>query len=130
MGKAKLLKRAISAGLLVVVLVLVARTEGIDELPRRVMQLEPSFVAFALLLPFLAVLSGVRRWQLLLAHEGITLPFALLLGSFLRGRFVGAFTPSTTGLDLYRLVDVARVTGNRAASGRTSRGRRARCAGW
>ncbi len=118
MGKAKLLKRAVSAGLLVVVLALVARTEGLDELPRRLMHLEPGLVAFALVLPFLAVLSGVRRWQLLLAHEGIGLPFSTLLGSFLRGRFVGAFTPSTTGLDLYRLVDVAGMSGNRAASGR------------
>ncbi len=118
MGKAKLLKRAVSAGLLVVVLALVARTEGLDELPRRLMHLEPGLVAFALVLPFLAVLSGVRRWQLLLAHEGIGLPFSTLLGSFLRGRFVGAFTPSTTGLDLYRLVDVAWMSGNRAASGR------------
>ncbi|RME73558.1 MAG: UPF0104 family protein [Planctomycetota bacterium] len=54
----------------------------------------------------------------MLAHEGVRLPFGLLLGSFLRGRFVGAFTPSTAGLDLYRLVDVGDVSGQRAASGR------------
>ncbi|MCA9612729.1 MAG: flippase-like domain-containing protein [Sandaracinus sp.] len=117
-GRVRVIRRVVSAALLGVVLYWVARTEGVAELPSRLARLEPRFVALAVLLPFVAVASGVRRWQLLLAHEGIRLPFTTLLGSFLRGRFVGAFTPSTTGLDLYRLVDVASRTGARAASGR------------
>jgi uncharacterized membrane protein YbhN (UPF0104 family) len=59
----------------------------------------------------------VLRWKTLLRNEGIELSFSWLLRSFLRGRFVGAFTPSTTGLDFYRLVDVAREH-PKAASGR------------
>lgn len=117
-GRGRLIRRVVSAALLVAVIVLVARTEGVAELPSRVARLDSRIVPLALLLPFVAVISGVRRWQLLLAHEGISLSFPVLLGSFLRGRFVGAFTPSTTGLDLYRLVDVAKLTGSRAASGR------------
>lgn len=117
-GRGRIVRRVVSAALLVAVVVLIVRTDGIAELPSRIARLDPRFVPLALLLPFVAVFSGVRRWQLLLAHEGVSLSFPTLLGSFLRGRFVGAFTPSTTGLDLYRLVDVAKLTGSKAASGR------------
>lgn len=118
-GKLRVARRVVSAVLLGAVIWWVARADGVSELPARLASLDPRFLPLALGLPFVAVASGVRRWQLLLAHEGIALPFGTLLGSFLRGRFVGAFTPSTTGLDLYRLVDVARRTGAKAASGRS-----------
>lgn len=114
----RVLRRLISAALLGVVLWLVATTDGIAELPTRLGQLGGPAMALAFALPFVAVAAGVRRWQLLLAHEGVVLPFGVLLASFLRGRFVGAFTPSTAGLDLYRLVDIAKRTGAKAQSGR------------
>lgn len=117
-SKLRVVRRVVSAALLGVVLWWVATTDGIGELPARLGALHGPAVALALLLPFAAVLSGVRRWQLLLAHEGVALSFGVLFASFLRGRFVGAFTPSTTGLDLYRLVDIARRTGAKTQSGR------------
>ena len=79
-GRVRVIRRVVSAALLGVVLYWVARTEGVAELPSRLARLEPRFVALAVLLPFVAVASGVRRWQLLLAHEGIRLPFTTLLG--------------------------------------------------
>ncbi|MBJ75239.1 MAG: hypothetical protein CMN31_28560 [Sandaracinus sp.] len=112
------LKRLVTLALLAAVVALIATHEGVADIPRHLAALDPSLLLLALALPALAVLASVRRWQLLLAHEGLELPFPTLLGSFLRGRFVGAFTPSTTGLDLYRLVDVARLTGERAKSAR------------
>lgn len=96
---------------------MITTREGLTGLGPRLLELNPLFVLLALVLPWVALSSGVLRWKTLLRLEGIKLPFRWLLRSFLRGRFVGAFTPSTTGLDLYRLVDVAKDH-SKAASGR------------
>lgn len=90
--------------------------DGIDALFERIRALDPTFVAVALTLHFVAVFSGVLRWRLLLRARGLALPLPFLARSYLIGRFVGAFTPSTVGLDVYRAVDVARATGARGAS--------------
>ncbi len=112
------LKCAVTLTLLGVVVTLIATRGGLTEVRASLLRLSAEGVALALLLPTVAVAASVRRWQLLLAHENLELSFGELLGSFLRGRFVGAFTPSTSGLDLYRLVDIGQVAGDRAASGR------------
>ena len=115
----RLLKRAVTLVLLVGIGLLVARREGFASMGEHLRELSFPGLLLALLMPLVAVGASVRRWQLLLRHESITLPFPTLLRSFLRGRFVGAFTPSTTGLDLYRIVDIGKRTGQRAASGRS-----------
>lgn len=96
---------------------MITTREGLTGLGPRLLELNPLFLLLALALPWVALSSGVLRWKTLLRLEGIELPFRWLARSFLRGRFVGAFTPSTTGLDLYRLVDVAKDH-SKAASGR------------
>lgn len=85
--------------------------DGVEVLLDRLSSLHAGWLAFAVALHFLAVLAGVSRWRLLLRAADLELPFADLLRSFLVGRFVGAFTPSTTGLDGWRLYDVGRATG-------------------
>src|SRR5262249_32663218 len=57
------------------------------------------------------ILSSMYRWQLLLEGQGIGLPFRHIFGSFLIGRFLGTFLPSTIGLDGYKLYDAARFSG-------------------
>lgn len=111
------IKRAVSAFLLASLVWMITTREGLSGLGPRILELNPLFLLLALALPWVALSSGVLRWKTLLRLEGINLPFRWLLRSFLRGRFVGAFTPSTTGLDLYRLVDVAKDH-SKAASGR------------
>ena len=113
-----ILKRVVTLGLLVGIGVLIARREGFDAMGAHLRSLSLGGLALALLVPLISVAASVRRWQILLHHEGLELSYGTLLRSFLRGRFVGAFTPSTTGLDLYRIVDVAKRTGRKAASGR------------
>ncbi|MEM9072398.1 MAG: lysylphosphatidylglycerol synthase transmembrane domain-containing protein [Myxococcota bacterium] len=112
------LKRLVTLGLLGAIAYLIATREGMDTIHAHLADLRFEWMLVAALFAILAVSASVRRWQLLLSHEGIALPFATLFASFLRGRFVGAFTPSTTGLDLYRLVDIGRRATNKAASGR------------
>jgi uncharacterized protein (TIRG00374 family) len=70
-----------------------------------------TFVAAATGIKFLGILSSMWRWRLLLAGQGIELPFRHIFGSFLIGRFIGTFLPSTAGLDGYKLFDAARFSG-------------------
>lgn len=57
------------------------------------------------------ILASMTRWRLLIAGQGIDLPFRHIFGSFLIGRFIGTFLPSTAGLDGYKLYDAARFSG-------------------
>jgi len=110
------LKRLVSIGLLAVIVIGVARREGMGGFSERLASLELPWLALAAALAWVAALASARRWQRLLTLEGVERSAPWSLGSFLRGRFVGAFTPSTVGLDLYRLVDVGK--GDRGAAGR------------
>lgn len=116
-------RRALVAVKLVVTLGLVAwlareilAREGIDALWQSASRIRVPWVLGCALLHFGAVTAGVLRWRVLLRARRVELPIAVLYRSFLVGRFVGAFTPSTTGLDGYRLWDVGRRTGDYAAS--------------
>jgi uncharacterized protein (TIRG00374 family) len=48
------------------------------------------------------------RWKLLLDGQDMHVPLRHLIGTFMIGRFIGTFTPSTVGLDGYRMYDIAR----------------------
>jgi uncharacterized membrane protein YbhN (UPF0104 family) len=107
---------AVSVGLLAWLLLRIAEREGMSALAERMGTLAWLPVAAAIALHFVAVLAGVARWRLLLDARGLGQPFLWLLRSFLIGRFIGAFTPSTAGLDGWRGFEVARRTGDVAAS--------------
>lgn len=109
-------KAAVSVGLLVWLVAGIAEREGMDALGERLTTLAPLPLVLAVVLHFAAVLSGVARWRVLLDARGLGQPLGWLTRSFLIGRFIGAFTPSTTGLDGWRGYDVARRTGDVAGS--------------
>lgn len=115
-GPMRLAKIAISLGLLVAIAVVIARTEGVDELPARLASLDPSALVVAAALQFGAVFVGVERWSRLLVWQRIHEPYRELLRIYLVGRFVGAFTPGTTGLDVTRALAVGKRTGELARS--------------
>lgn len=85
-----------------------------DFLPRIELATFVRFVAFATLVKFFGILASMWRWSVLLAGQGIELPFRHVFGSFLIGRFLGTFLPSTLGLDGYKLYDAARFSGRSA----------------
>ena len=60
---------------------------------------------------FVGILASMYRWQILLRGQQIELPYRHIFGSFLIGRFIGTFLPSTAGLDGYKLYDAARFSG-------------------
>ena len=62
------------------------------------------------------ILASMRRWQRLLQGQGIHFEFRHIAGSFLIGRFLGTFLPSTVGLDGYKLYDAAKFSENSTGS--------------
>lgn len=69
------------------------------------------FVGLATGIKVVGMLSSMWRWKLMLVGQGIELPFKHIFGSFLIGRAIGTFLPSTAGLDGYTLFDAARWSG-------------------
>ncbi|HJL18411.1 MAG TPA: lysylphosphatidylglycerol synthase transmembrane domain-containing protein [Sandaracinaceae bacterium LLY-WYZ-13_1] len=90
--------------------------DGVDALTARLGTLDAGWLGLAVALHFVAVLAGTARWRLLLRAASVRLPFAFLARSFLIGRFVGAFTPSTTGLDGWRLYEAGKASGEMGRS--------------
>ena len=83
----------------------------LDELQRLDARVFWTWVACATGIKFIGILASMYRWQLMLAGQRIELPFRHIFGSFLIGRFIGTFLPSTAGLDGYKLYDAARFSG-------------------
>jgi arylsulfatase A-like enzyme len=69
------------------------------------------FLSLATGIKAIGMLSSMYRWQLMLRGQAIELPFKHIFGSFLIGRAIGTFLPSTAGLDGYTLFDASRFTG-------------------
>ena len=82
---------------------------------RALEQIDPrTFALFCLAaagIKFVGILASMQRWILMLRGQRIELPFRHVFGSFLIGRFLGTFLPSTLGLDGYTLYDAARFSG-------------------
>ncbi len=105
-----------SVGLLSWLVMRMIERDGIEVLRDRLGSLDFGFLSVAVALHGAAVLAGTTRWRLLLRAAHVELGHAWLLRSFLIGRFVGAFTPSTSGLDGWRLWEVGRASGSMGKS--------------
>ena len=69
------------------------------------------FAALAMGIKFVGVLSSAFAWHLLLIGQGIRFPYwQKIVTSFLIGRFIGTFLPSTIGLDGYTLYEAGRYS--------------------
>ena len=69
------------------------------------------FGALAMGVKFIGVISSAFAWHLLLTGQGIRFPFwSKIMTSFLIGRFIGTFLPSTIGLDGYTLYEAGRYS--------------------
>src|SRR6185295_12525811 len=69
----------------------------------------PWFLA-AIAIKLLGIFANVVRWQLLLRGQGLDLKFGYLTGTYFIGRYFGIVTPSTMGLDAWRLYETIRLT--------------------
>ncbi len=69
------------------------------------------FTLLALAVKAVGIFASMLRWQLLLQGQGVRFPLWHIVTTFLIGRFLGTFLPSTIGLDGYKLYDAARFSG-------------------
>ena len=69
------------------------------------------FTLLAVAIKGIGIFSSMLRWWLLLRGQGIVFPLWHIVTTFLIGRFLGTFLPSTIGLDGYKLYDAARFSG-------------------
>ena len=69
----------------------------------------PWFLA-AIAVKLLGIFANVLRWQVLLRGQGIELGFRYLTSTYFVGRYFGIVTPSTMGLDAWRLYETIRLT--------------------
>ncbi len=109
----KTAKFAVTTSLLGWILHAIVTHDGMGDLGARLLNLRWEWVGLAVALQLFAVLAGVKRWHRLLGTQGLHLDPRFLLETYLVGRFVGAFTPSTAGLDVYRVVAISNKTGFR-----------------
>lgn len=80
------------------------------------LQHEPVWFLAALAAQVGAVSFSILRWKVLLAGQGLEVPFPHAIKTFLVGRFLGTFTPTGVGLEAYKAYDIARYTGRAEAS--------------
>lgn len=69
----------------------------------------PWFLA-AILIKLVGIFANVWRWQILLRGQGIDMKFGFLTSTYFIGRYFGIVTPSTMGLDAWRIYETARLT--------------------
>ncbi len=69
----------------------------------------PWFLA-AMLVKLIGIFANVWRWQVLLRGQGIKMSFGYLTSTYFIGRYFGIVTPSTVGLDAWRLYETIRLT--------------------
>ena len=72
-----------------------------------------SWLAFAVVIYLLMILASAWRWGLLLAAQGIALPFRRLTSSFLVATFFNNFLPSNIGGDVVRVADTRAAAGSK-----------------
>jgi hypothetical protein len=65
---------------------------------------------FAMAIKLVGIFANVLRWQILLRGQGIELRFGYLSSTYFIGRYFGIVTPSTMGLDAWRLYETIRLT--------------------
>jgi len=83
----------------------------LDYLPRIDAGVFWRFTFFAFAIKLVGIGASMVRWHLLLRGQGIVFPLWHICTTFLIGRFLGTFLPSTIGLDGYKLYDAARFSG-------------------
>lgn len=69
----------------------------------------PWFLA-AMGIKLLGIFANIWRWQILLQGQAIDLKFGFLTSTYFIGRYFGIVTPSTMGLDAWRIYETARLT--------------------
>lgn len=108
-----LIRITFTVGLLIF---LFTRVVNLNDLQKELQEANLVWLIPAVLAQAAAIACSILRWDVLLKGQGLRVPFSHLISTFLVGRFLGTFLPSTIGLDAYRTYDIASRTGETAKS--------------
>jgi glycosyltransferase 2 family protein len=112
---ARLKKPALLFGISLVLIYLVIRKVGLNELLLTLQQANPIWIILSLLLEPFLVLASVVRWKILIKSQGYTVSMGRLNGLYLIGKFFNNFLPSNVGGDVVRGYEIGRYTKNLAS---------------
>jgi arylsulfatase A-like enzyme/uncharacterized membrane protein YbhN (UPF0104 family) len=116
-GKLKVLAKTwVSVGLMAILVWAVFDRSQAEDIVARLAAISVPWMIGAFAVQLVGMSGTVWRWKVLLEAQDLKVPLRHLIGTFLIGRFVGSFTPSTLGLDGYRMWDIAHHSGQTARS--------------
>ncbi len=104
------LKNVALLAITALLLYLVIRRVGLEELLQTLGQADWRWVAISLLVTPLLALVGVIKWLILLRAKGISVPLRRLFALYLVGRFFNYFLPSNVGGDVVRAYELGAYT--------------------
>lgn len=107
-----LLKIAISTSLVVLTL----RSIGIEAIYTQFAQAELTWIAAGIAVFFISYLVGAFQWWLLLDYTGIVITLPRAVSFYFIGLFFNNFLPSSLGGDVFRTLDVRRISRNGSAA--------------
>ncbi|MET0390857.1 MAG: lysylphosphatidylglycerol synthase transmembrane domain-containing protein, partial [Polyangiales bacterium] len=112
MRRSTIAKLAVSLTLLALVYWKLIAAVGASELWTRLSTLTFRWLLVGIAAQLIAMSFSILRWHRLLLGQGIHAPLRHLLGAFMIGRFFGELAPGGwTGLNGYRIYDIAKHTG-------------------
>lgn len=104
-------KLGISVGILAFIAYKISHRENAEQFFARITSISPAWALVALVVQLVAMACSIVRWKLLLGGQGIKAPLSHLIRTFWVGRFFSAVSPGGwTGLDAYRIFDIAKHT--------------------
>jgi glycosyltransferase 2 family protein len=106
------LKLVVSFGLLAMLF----RQTDVSAVTTRLRQVQPAWVALALLAHALLLVISGWRWRRLLLTQDVHASVTALTGSCLVATFFNNFLPSNIGGDVIRIADTAPLTGSRTVA--------------
>jgi arylsulfatase A-like enzyme/uncharacterized membrane protein YbhN (UPF0104 family) len=115
-GKMWIPKLLFSTGLVALILHHLLADGKILSIVEQGIQISALWITLAFAVKAVGMGCTVWRWKVLLEGQGFKIPLRHLVESFLIGRFIGSFSPGTSGLDGYRIYDISRYTGMVARS--------------
>jgi uncharacterized protein (TIRG00374 family) len=99
------------SGALILGLVLYSFNIGIGGLSSTLRSAIPCYVGLAALFFFLAILTGIMAWRILLMPHGISLPMWEIIRLYLVGFFLNNIIPGGVGGEFFKAYVVSKATG-------------------
>ena len=109
-----ILLRASGTLLAFVLIVLLVRQEGIENIGQALKQVSIKTLFFALFLVLMSRLFVTARWYILLRSSGMKIPFQKTVAVTFMGLFSSNFLPTTVGGDVVRLIVIIQLGVDRA----------------